>query len=271
MATALRRLRQWILPRRGDAPASGVCARNGWLGLVPALTLALFLAPVGAGLIGTWLPAAGYLPALGGTSPSLAPARTLLDHPALAGALRLTLTSGFLATSISLLLALGCAASLHGQRIFMHLHRGLGPLLAVPHVAVAIGLAFLLAPSGWLVRLVSPWPSGWTTPPDVATVQDPYGLGLAFALIIKETPYLLLMIVAALDLVRADERLAVVRALGYGPVTAWFKIVLPAIYPLIRLPVYAVLAFSLSVVDMALILAPLTPPPLAVLVFRWFN
>jgi putative thiamine transport system permease protein len=36
------------------------------------------------------------------------------------------------------------------------------------------------------------------------------------------------------------------------------------------LPIYAVLAFSLSVVDMALILAPATPPPLAVLVFRWF-
>src|SRR3546814_1718387 len=31
------------------------------------------------------------------------------------------------------------------------------------------------------------------------------------------------------------------------------------------------LAYALSVVDMALILAPLTPPPLAVQVLRWFN
>ena len=46
---------------------------------------------------------------------------------------------------------------------------------------------------------------------------------------------------------------------------------LPAIYPQVRLPIYAVLAFSLSVVDVALILAPTTPPPLAVQVFRWFN
>ena len=36
------------------------------LGLAPALTLTLFLAPIAAGLIGTWLPAFGFLPALGG-------------------------------------------------------------------------------------------------------------------------------------------------------------------------------------------------------------
>jgi putative thiamine transport system permease protein len=35
--------------------------------------------------------------------------------------------------------------------------------------------------------------------------------------------------------------------------------------------VFAVLAFSLSVVDMALILAPGNPPPLAVLATRWFS
>ena len=30
------------------------------------------------------------------------------------------------------------------------------PLLAVPHLALAVGLAFLIAPSGWLVRLIAP-------------------------------------------------------------------------------------------------------------------
>ena len=45
---------------------------------------------------------------------------------------------------------------------------------------------------------------------------------------------------------------------------------LPQVYPQIRLPVYAVLAFSLSVVDVALILGPGNPPTLAVLAVRWF-
>jgi putative thiamine transport system permease protein len=45
--------------------------------------------------------------------------------------------------------------------------------------------------------------------------------------------------------------------------------VLPALYRQIRLAVLAVLAFSTSVVDVALILGPTTPPPLAVRILSW--
>jgi len=145
------------------------------------------------------------------------------------------------------------------------------PLLAVPHLALAVGLAFLIAPSGWLVRLVAPWPSGWHTPPDVALVQDPLGLALAFGLVLKETPFLVLMTFGALGQVNAAPQLRMARSLGYGPVQAWLKVVLPQVYPQIRLPVYAVLAYALSVVDMAIVLGPTTPPTLATLVFHWFS
>ncbi len=268
MAEALQRLGPGP---GGAAPRRGVAGRGGLLRSVPALTLLLFLGPVGAGLIGTWLPAFGYLPALGGEDFNLAPWRALLAAPGLGTSLRLTLTSGLVATAFSLLLVIGFVAACHGTKLFARLRRVLAPLLAVPHLAIAIGVGFLIAPSGWAVRLVSPWATGWQTPPDLALAPDRFGLALAFALVVKEVPFLLLMTLAALDQTRARERLAVARSLGYGPVSAWLKTVLPAVYPQIRLPVYAVLAFSLSVVDMALVLAPLTPPPLAVLVLRWFN
>jgi putative thiamine transport system permease protein len=71
--------------------------------------------------------------------------------------------------------------------------------------------------------------------------------------------------------VQADAQLRMARSLGYGPVQAWLKVVLPQVYPQIRLPVYAVLASALSVVDMAIVLGPTTPPTLAPLVFRWFQ
>ena len=48
------------------------------------------------------------------------------------------------------------------------------------------------------------------------------------------------------------------------------KAILPQVYPQVRLPIYAVMAFSLSVVDVALILGPANPPTLAVLAVRWF-
>ncbi len=251
--------------------APPAAARRSLLGYAPALTLALFLLPIAAGLIGTWLPAFGYLPTLGQNELSLAPWHQLAAYPGLGGSLRLTLVSGLLATIISFALTIGFLAACHDTRLFAHLRRLLAPLLSVPHAALAIGFAFLVAPSGWIARLASPWATGWDLPPDIATLQDPYGLALAGGLVLKETPFLLLMSLAALDQAQARERLAVARSLGYGPVTAWLKTVLPAIYPQIRLPLYAVLAFSLSVVDMAIILAPATPPPLAVQVLRWFN
>ncbi len=245
--------------------------RRDLLGYLPGLTLLLFLAPVAAGLIGTWLPAFGYFPALGGEGFALTPWVMLFDHPGLGESLRLTLVSGLLATLVSFALTVFFLAACHGSRFVLAVRGLMAPLLAVPHAAMALGLAFLIAPSGWLVRLASPWATGWDLPPDVATLQDPNALALTLGLIMKELPFLLLMTLAALEHSRADERLAIARSLGYGPVMAWLKTVLPAIYRQIRLPIYAVLAYSLSVVDMALILAPLSPPPLAVQVFRWFN
>ena len=48
-----------------------------------------------AGLLGTLLPAFGYLPVLGGERLSLEPWRQLASAPGLATALRLSLVSGF--------------------------------------------------------------------------------------------------------------------------------------------------------------------------------
>lgn len=53
--------------------------------------------------------------------------------------------------------------------------------------------------------------------------------------------------------------------------TGWFKAVLPALHARIRLPVLAVLAYGLSVVDMALILGPSLPPTLAVQITLWMS
>ncbi len=230
----------------------------------------VFLAPVVAGLLGTVLPAFGYLPVLGGERLSLEPWRQLAAAPGIGSALRVTLISGVLSTLLALALTVLVFAAGHGTAGLIRVKRAMTPLLAVPHLATAVGLAFLIAPSGWLARLAAPW-AGWPTPPDVALVQDRLGLALTLGLTLKETPFLVLMTFGALGQVRADDQLRLARTLGYGPVQAWLKVVLPLVYPQIRLPVYAVLAYSLSVVDMAIVLGPTTPPTLAPLVLRWFD
>ncbi len=237
----------------------------------PSLTIALFLGPVLAGLVGTILPAFGYLPTLGGDRLTLDPWHSLLAAPGLGKAVLLTLWTGFGSTVFAFALTILVFASGHGTKIFNRAKRAMTPLLAVPHLALAVGLAFLLAPSGWIMRLISPWPSGLEAPPDIALVQGPFGIALIIGLVIKEMPFLLLMTFAALGQIRADDQWRMARSLGYGPVQAWLKVVLPLVYPQIRLPIYAVLAFSLSVVDMAMILGPTTPPTLPPLILRWFN
>ncbi|HEY8382410.1 MAG TPA: ABC transporter permease [Microvirga sp.] len=240
------------------------------LRLAPVLTLALILAPVGAGLLGTLLPAFGILPALGRSEPSLDPWRALIATPGLSTSLWLTIGTGLGATAISFMLAVAFCASAADSRAMRRMERALPALLATPHVAVAIGLGFLIAPSGFVVRLLSPELTGWERPPDIATVKDPYGLSFMAGLVLKETPYLILMIASAGSQVPVRALLAASRAMGHAAPVAWLKVVLPQIYGQIRLPVYAVLAFSLSVVEVALILAPGTPPPLSVLAARWF-
>jgi putative thiamine transport system permease protein len=124
-------------------------------------------------------------------------------------------------------------------------------LLATPHAAIAIGFAFLVLPSGWLARMSSPWLTGWEHPPALVTARDTYGIAFMAGLLLKETPYLVLMMIAASSQVPAVAMVASARSMGYGRLHAWVNIVLPQIHPQIRLPVYTVLAFSLSVVDVA--------------------
>ncbi|MCB2136105.1 MAG: ABC transporter permease subunit [Rhodobacteraceae bacterium] len=226
--------------------------------------------PIVAGLWETLRAAFGKLPAIGAETWTLAHWDRLFALPGVATSVKLTLWTGSAATLLSLLLASAAAAAWHGRFANAGIVRVLGPFLAVPHAALAIGLAFLIAPSGWIVRLVSPWATGWTLPPDVATVHDPMGLALILGLTIKEAPFLLLVMLSALSQLPVRAQLAAGRALGYGPTMVWLKVILPQAYPLIRLPVLVVLSFSFSVVDMAIILGPSNPPVLSVAVTRWF-
>lgn len=237
------------------------------LRLVPFLTVGLMIGPVVAGFGGTLLPALGLTALTDETMPFSA----LLAWPGLAAAVRLSLFTGLVATGLALVITLLALAGWSGTRSFAVLTRLLSPMLAVPHAAAALGIAFLIAPSGWIVRAISPVLTGWERPPDLLILQDPWGISMTLALVAKEVPFLLLMALAALPQTRPDQSLAVARSLGYRRVTGWAKTVLPQLYPRIRLPVYAVLAYSMSVVDVAIILGPNTPPPLAVQITRWMT
>jgi len=142
---------------------------------------------------------------------------------------------------------------------------------AIPHAALAVGLVFLIAPSGWIVRLLSPWLTGWERPPTDWVVPDAGGWSLVAGLVMKEAPFLLLAAAAQLPRLNVDELLTIGRTLGYSPARCWSRLILPRLYPRIRLTLLVILAFNLSVVDMALLLGPGNPPTLSVLLLSYVN
>jgi putative thiamine transport system permease protein len=231
------------------------------------------------GLGETTRAAFGILPVLGKHDFNLTAWQQLFQLPGFTTSLQLTLVSGFLATSTGLILTIfGCAwvyntseKSFLFSKLTPFIAPMLVPILAAPHAAIAIGLTFLLAPSGWLTRLFSPWLTTWQLPPNLTTVQDLWGLSLTLGLIIKELPFLWLISLVALKQINLSKQLSIAQSMGYSYANAWYKIIIPQLYPLIRLPVLVVLVYALSTVDMALILGPNTPPTLALATMRWYN
>ena len=228
------------------------------LRIFPITTIGLMLGPVVAGLVGLIAPAFD-----GGFS-------NLSRMPGIQQSIRLSLTTGLFATLLSLVITVLILSAFHQSRVMRWLRHALSPFLAIPHTSAAFGLAFLIAPSGWIARAVSPWLTGWDTPPDVLILQDEYGIAMIIGLVVKEVPFLLLLSLSALAQLPSGLH-QVYRSLGYVPMLGWLKAVFPLIYPQIRLPVFAVLAYSLSVVDVAIILGPSTPPTLAVQITRWMS
>ncbi len=235
-----------------------------------ALTLGLLVLPITFGLLGTLLPAFGYLPALGGDDLSLQPFRDLAATPGVATAAVLSVATGLAATFISLGITLVFVASYAGTPTLSRLQHLLSPLLAVPHAAAAFGFAFLIAPSGFLIRLVAPL-LGIDRPPDILIPHDPMGLTMIAGLVIKETPFLFLVTLAALLQVELPAARRLAASFGYGRIAGFVYLLWPALYRQIRFAVYAVIAYSSSVVDVALILGPDLPGTLGTRLVQWMN
>ncbi len=197
----------------------------------------------------------------------------LAGEPQTWRALGLSLWSGMASTLAAVALSAWILRHCFGSPLWARLMRLLAPMLAVPHASFAIGSALLIAPSGWLLRAVSPWASGFTAPPAWATTQDPWAFGLVLVLTAKEVPFLLWAAASHLQRPDVAKRLAleiqIARSMGYTHGAAWWRIAWPQLRPRLRWPMLAVLAYSTTVVDVALVIGPGSPPTLGVLAWGW--
>ncbi|WP_235861128.1 ABC transporter permease [Photobacterium phosphoreum] len=149
------------------------------------------------------------------------------------------------------------------------IERLLAPLLAFPHVAFVLGFGLMFSSTGWLARI---WHHlGLADSFYPTLIHDRYGLGLLFALAIKETPFLLLMSISILKQLDIKRLYQVSISLGYNHQQTWHNVILPLWLPKLRLAIFAVAGYGLAVVDVALIIGPTHPSTLSMLIWQWFT
>ncbi|SKA58138.1 ABC transporter permease [Enterovibrio nigricans] len=231
--------------------------------------------PTAFGLTGVVVSSLGYIPPLDMHTLTLGGFAMVFSWEGVWQSIGMTVCSAIASTYLACLITFAILQASWGTRFWRNIEVALSPLLAVPHVAFAIGFAFLFAPTGIGARLLSStlgYDASAQGVEDLALlVKDPYALGMILMLALKEVPFLLLMSISVLQQVKVNQIEKVSASLGYSRAQAWWKCVFPQWLAKLRFPMLAVMAYGLSVVDVALIIGPTNPPTFAVLVWQWFN
>ena len=204
------------------------------------------------------LPAAGLL-----LAPAFSPDNwlSLMSDPQLPQALAATLVSALIATLGALFIALSLVTLLWPGERWRQLSSRLPWLLAIPHVAFATSVLLTFAEGGLFYQICT-----------LCTAQmDRYGIGLGLTLAVKESAFVLWMLYAVLSEHPLAQQKLVLQTLGYGRLQTLRLLILPTIAPALGAVMLAVLAWSLSVVDVAIVLGPGNPPTLAVLAWHWLS
>ncbi len=231
----------------------------------------LIITPVVLGFLGFLLPSFGYFPVLGKYDFSLSYFHTSLDLPGISKSLKLSIFTGFFSTILALFFSQVIISKLFHTKVYNYIRIIISPLLALPHITMAVGLIFLFSPSGLFFRLISPWLTGFDRPPNFYIIPDEYGLFLILGLLLKEIPFFLLISMSAVEQLPARKIFNIGKSHQHSSFSSWCILIFPLVYSKIRLVIFIVIAFTASVIDMSLLLAPSTPSTLAVRIFQIYQ
>lgn len=139
--------------------------------------------------------------------------------------------------------------------------------LAVPHLAMSVALLMLIAPSGWIARLMTAM-GLISAPADVpALVYDEYGIGIILAYLAKEIPFLAVVTTALLARIGPEyERVAA--TLGASRWQRLRHVTIPMLAPGVVSAALMVFAFVFAAFETPFILGRPYPAMLSVVAQR---
>lgn len=182
--------------------------------------------------------------------------RQALTDPAFRSAVAFTLATTVAGTAVSVVLAVGVAAALRGRAWA----RAVATLpILVPHLLVAVVTVLWLGPGGLADRLVAGLP--------VQVVRAGSGLGIILVYVVKEVPFLALLLLAGWGQdVAAREEVAAVH--GAGPLARLWTVVLPSLRVPLVIGTTVVAAYMLGAFEVPLLVGPTAPDTMATYALR---
>ena len=181
-------------------------------------------------------------------------------------ALVFTLSLAMVATGFSALCGTVMALLVHSfarnsytMRIFLQIP------LSIPHLAAALILLSLIAPSGLVARLLVSNPQDFPV-----FVGDGFGIGIVIAYIFKETPFIAMVVLATLART-GDELVRVAQNLGANRWQTFRYVTLPVVTPATAFSSLFVFAYIFGAFEIPLILGRQYPTVLAIVANRKFS
>lgn len=235
--------------------------------LSPAVTVVgvLFLGGLGLGVAQSL----GYLPFLDGWHWGLAAYRTAWHDPAVRASFALTLRVSLLSTVAASVLGVGAGLLIHRLGRARRLVTAIfASTLPVPHLVGAVAMLLLLSQSGLLSRATHA--VGLTDSPAAfpALTADSFGWGIIAEYVWKETPFVGVVVLAALSS-GVDELESAARTLGAGGWQRLRHVVLPLIAPSVAATSILVFAFTFGSYEVPLLLGRPFPAALPVVALQY--
>lgn len=219
---------------------------TSWRPVLPALAATLLL--FGGAMTGALRTSVAPLP---GRPADLEAWQRVLTDPRFHEAAGFTVVLGVVATVLSVVLALPLAAAVRRRRVVQAL---VALPVLLPHLLVAVVVVLWLGPGGLADRVVTDLPQ---------VVRAPSGLGIVLVYVLKEVPFLVLLLLAVWD-ADVDERAEMAATLGVGPLRRLLTVVWPAVRAPLVLGGTVVLAVVLGFLQVPAVVGPTAPPTVPV-------
>lgn len=210
----------------------------------------------------------GYMPIIGKHDLSLEHYTKILRSPEFLGStamsFHIAFTSTLLSTVLAVVSALALRETFRGKRVIAFLFE---LSLPIPHMIAALAILLLTTQSGLLARLV--YHVGLITEPDQfpALVFDRYGIGIILVYLVKEVPFIGLIVLAILQGIgREYEQSAA--TLGARRWQRFRYVLLPLMAPGLLSAFIVVFAYVFGAFEIPYLLGRTYPAALPVLAYR---